>query len=700
MSVPYKKYGGVYVIVHRLRCFFQADDGQGPQKQRGVSKVDRRLSNKGGKKRLNMRLKILTYISLVMLVAGVALLAVCWLISMGHELSMEKASSRTIIDQIVENMKINEELEDEARQLFLNDRLNRLELVNALAESSPDGAVSNEEWQEAAKSRGLDVIHVIGLDGVILQSSAPACIGLDISDDPRAAEILPLLEDPERVDPVIDLQGVSLAAGEETVNLAIRSDYLGGSVIWIEASPETLTKFEDAYSIERYFGTIPTRHYRTVFAIEEATDQLLGVSANNDQALQIENRKEMLLTALQDPQIMVVNGEKQLVCVQDHEGMLIGCATTLQHMKENVNTYMRVIAACLAGLSVLIVVALFFLIDRLVLRGVENINEGLLRFVSGERDISFGRGSTRDLDELADNLDKVLAVIQLAGTRLSTIANDMGQGVAAYEYYPKLNQFFFSDHLLDIMAMTEEECKARIVEVFQQRVEKVKQNDNEMMDNVESVVTKDGRLLHIHRTISLDTLYAFVEDVSAQRDREDLLRQDLSDSEKRNYQDELTGLDNRRRLTEYVQKWRAEDPEGQGVMLMMDLDNFKTVNDTAGHAEGDALLRRFAQLLRRQFRENDIKARLGGDEFVVFLTGYLSPETVAKKGERFLQAVHRELDEYYTKYHVSVSIGVAYMDKDCVDFAALYEKADAAMYQAKRIGKDSLYIAPEHRMNG
>ncbi len=654
---------------------------------------NKRASRKGGARRkFNIRRKLLLYITAVMLVTTLLLTGVFWNTSLFHEIKLEKESQLAEVAQVLETIKNNETLNAEVRGLFVEDYLNRLRLVRSLLESNLHGNADPAKWQNIADTVDVAAIHVIGSDGVIVQSSAPASIGLDFYAHPELAEFIPLIESNSREAYYVDMEGISITTGHQQVYMGLRSDYMGGSVIQLEISMDDLYDYEDAYNIKWYVSTIPTRRYRTIFVVDGTTDELLGISENNKQTLEIDDRLETLRTALEEPQVIQVNGESQVVYVEEYNGMLIGCASTMAQLMENVKAYMVVVALCLVGLSALVGITLYFLIDWLMLRKVEEINSGLVRFVSGESDVMFGPGNTNELSELAENLNKVLGAIQVTGTRLAQVVNGMSQEVEAYEYYPELNQFFFSDHLLELMNMTEKECKDKIVEVFEKQRLRGEELGAEIVENVEYYITKDGRLLHIHRTVSYNASYAFVEDVSAQRDREDMLRQDLRHSEERSYVDELTGLSNRRRLAEYLEQWKKQNPKGRGVMLMMDLDNFKMVNDTAGHAEGDRLLRLFAQLLNHQFREGDIKARLGGDEFVVFLPLYVAPKEVERRGRRFLETVRQELREYYTKYHVSVSIGVAYMDENCPDLDTLGERADAAMYIAKRSGKDSLYI--------
>jgi len=149
--------------------------------------------------------------------------------------------------------------------------------------------------------------------------------------------------------------------------------------------------------------------------------------------------------------------------------------------------------------------------------------------------------------------------------------------------------------------------------------------------------------------------------------------------------DDLTGLSNRRGLTALAQQalsmgYRSQAP---AILLMFDLDNFKEVNDTFGHAEGDAVLRAFAGLLKRVFRSSDIVSRYGGDEFLVMLPG-THPNDLSAVLRRFhesLDALNRELARGYA---IACSIGTLHIDPaQRKPLDTLFAEADALMYAAK-----------------
>lgn len=154
--------------------------------------------------------------------------------------------------------------------------------------------------------------------------------------------------------------------------------------------------------------------------------------------------------------------------------------------------------------------------------------------------------------------------------------------------------------------------------------------------------------------------------------------------------DLLTGLTNKLATERKIKEYMAKNPNSQSMLFVLDVDNFKKINDTMGHAFGDEVLRSLGQQITAIFRASDIIGRVGGDEFMIFLKGIPDKETVrkeAKKVENFFR--HFQAGEY-VKYAATASIGVAIFPQEGGDFESLYKAADQGLYKAKKRGKNQL----------
>ncbi len=161
--------------------------------------------------------------------------------------------------------------------------------------------------------------------------------------------------------------------------------------------------------------------------------------------------------------------------------------------------------------------------------------------------------------------------------------------------------------------------------------------------------------------------------------------------------DTLTGLANRNALLQKMADAvaRAARTRGQLAVMFIDLDKFKAVNDTLGHAAGDTLLRECAQGLTSCVREVDVVARLGGDEFMVLLNDAPNAATVATVADRMLKLLTAPYRLSGHDAFTSASIGICFFPGDGKDVIALMKNADIAMYHAKELGRNNYQFFAE-----
>jgi diguanylate cyclase (GGDEF)-like protein len=159
--------------------------------------------------------------------------------------------------------------------------------------------------------------------------------------------------------------------------------------------------------------------------------------------------------------------------------------------------------------------------------------------------------------------------------------------------------------------------------------------------------------------------------------------------------DSLTGLKNRRRFEEDLRTElaRSRRQGSDGALLMLDLDNFKQVNDTLGHPMGDRVIEEIASVLRDRIRESDVLARLGGDEFAVVL-----PNCTTEKAKGVAEAIATAIRDHVPREPdvppITASIGIAMFGHDGLpSLESIVAAADTAMYAAKSAGRDAVRVA-------
>jgi diguanylate cyclase (GGDEF)-like protein/PAS domain S-box-containing protein len=206
-----------------------------------------------------------------------------------------------------------------------------------------------------------------------------------------------------------------------------------------------------------------------------------------------------------------------------------------------------------------------------------------------------------------------------------------------------------------------------------------------------------------------------VEDVSAEREADLRAQQALGELERAVAQrtaeleeakaraqhladhDALTGLPNRRLLEDRLRQALALSHRNRkaSAVMFVDLDRFKTINDSLGHAVGDALLKEVAARLVRQLREGDTICRIGGDEFVIVLPEVKRSSDVAQVAQKVIEQLSQPVIVEERELLVTCSIGIAVYPDDGRDAATLIRNADAAMYHAKELGRASYQFFTE-----
>lgn len=160
-----------------------------------------------------------------------------------------------------------------------------------------------------------------------------------------------------------------------------------------------------------------------------------------------------------------------------------------------------------------------------------------------------------------------------------------------------------------------------------------------------------------------------ITDISNLKNRTDRLEREVK-------LDNFTGLYNKKYAIERIEDVMKKNPWLRNALILLDIDHFKSFNDTYGHALGDEAIQLVADTLKLSFRKTDVVGRFGGDEFIVFVPNIPGEEWLAKKLDGLLHFEN-------SRFCCTGSVGAAVFPEDAADFNELFAKADEALYQAK-----------------
>lgn len=188
----------------------------------------------------------------------------------------------------------------------------------------------------------------------------------------------------------------------------------------------------------------------------------------------------------------------------------------------------------------------------------------------------------------------------------------------------------------------------------------------------------------IGRALELEELRRGLADKLEKKTRE------VSDIKSKSYQDVLTGLWNRAYTENAVNEMISQGKKG--ALFMLDMDNFKAVNDNYGHIAGDETLKVFAGTLKKFAGEGDILCRIGGDEFMIFVKDVTEKSELGSRAAEIISGFQKKFAALSFETECSVSIGIAQTPEDGMEFNKLYNSADKALYYVKQNGKNAYHF--------
>ncbi len=637
-----------------------------------------------------MRKKMISYISLVIIISSVVLMLIFSMIIKNHEIDSEKEMMETIVNQMSKSLETSIEMRQKTTNLFTTDYLNRSNFARYFISENKNHELTDDEWRYFLDILEVDSISIIDEKGIVTQSSNAENIGVNFYKNEGLNAFLPIIEGKANQEYVLDFNSKILKSDDFNVLFGTPIAENQKGMILMEINMSVYEQYTGVTNVATFLDTIPTKESRTLFVADDEAN-ILGITKNNEQYIHADNLPDLLKKAEDNAIKAEINGEMHLLLTKKVNDYYVGYMSNIGEIKHISQGYFIQFVLLLIILSIVITMSLYFLIHHFILKDIDMITKKAHQFTSGDSGVQFEATKTKELNQLSEELNRVLRVIQTRNERISTIASLMGEGFGAYEYYADLNQAYYSKNVPYLLGVsTDEECKEKIIEYYQNHVSDLQEKGKIEIEEIMTVAP--GRMIKIRRNILKDSSYGFLEDISVENARTKQLIQSLEEEKEKNYIDSLTGIYNRTKVKEYIDDFVSKDTNMQGVMILMDLDNFKSINDQLGHMEGDLVLKKFAEILITQFRTSDIVARLGGDEFIVFLPNFISKAGLETKIDHILSIIRQELSSYYEQYNLSVSIGIAYLGGNNKTYEDLYQSADDAMYTAKRGGKNGYFL--------
>ena len=578
----------------------------------------------------------------------------------------------------------------EKLELYKEDYLNRTYSIEFILKNNIDMR-SNEGLEKINSLMQVDSIYIVNKTGEVVLSTEKNIIGVNLLDYEECKNIWPLINDTSVNDSVIDLESDTIIDKTPKDFFAIKSSIEDYSIIQIGINRNNGSELLKQTSIAQILKGIPTLYTTTAFAIDKTTGEKLGITTNNEQTLDFSlDDKEYIIDMLinsNKSNTVKLNDKYVILKAKVVDDIILGVSIDISSIFHQIISQVFIITAII----IIILILLYFTIkgyfEKYVINDFNNINENIKKIVSGNLNVTF-KASNKENKYLMDSLNNWKNSYKNKNFRMSKLITGINDNVAIFECLYSVNTSFFSENLkplLDIDDNTWNEIQENPC-ILEEYIENLKKDAD-----INGIIYFNNKYIVVKSYSMENTFFGTILDKTDEIIRNKTLLNKLEEAKINADKDYLTELLNRNAFEREV-KSSLEKNNTNGIMLLFDLDNFKKINDTLGHPEGDLVLKLIANTLKNEFRKDDIIARLGGDEFTVFINQNIPLNILENKLNNLLANSRKNLHVYYSEYNASMSIGVSYIDDTINTYEDLYKCADTALYIAKNLGKNRYYI--------
>ena len=602
-----------------------------------------------------------------------------------------------MIEQIVityNKRKLDTEV---TKKMFEEDYLNRAYAVDFMLNNNPEINYNISTLQKIKKLMEVESIHIIDHTGEIVLSSEQKSIGLNLRNYQASDPFVELIDSNDASAYVVQLDGVSITDNEPKTYIGVKSSSDKYSVVQIGLNANVLEDLIENNSIESITTNTPTISENAVFIIDRTNGTIDGITRNNEQEVIFDHAttKEEFISILDscnEGKLVKINGSKRYLKTFSIDNKIIGAYVDASMVHRIM--FLQIVSLLIGILTIFICVIMIFryYLKRYVLKDLSSIESGIKELMAGNIDIVFEAEYDTEFRHIIAVLNDWKDSYRYKTERMTRMISSIDSHVALFECLYSINQNFFSDNMQSILDLDDDtwDTILKSPKGFEEYLKSLAFHSGE-----DVISLNNNKFISIVSFNKENEFYGMIIDKTEDIKLKNRIQQELYAAQEVAEIDPLTSLTNRAGLEKHVKELLEEEPR-RGVMIIFDLDNFKSVNDAQGHPEGDRLLKRFAQCLKSCFRKDDIVARIGGDEFVVFIHSNTPVKVISNKLENMLETVRNELRDQYGRYGVSTSIGVAYVDDSIHDYDDLYKCADVGLYIAKGLGKDRFYINEHH----
>lgn len=624
------------------------------------------------------------YLLIIMAIACTLLLGVNYFLSGVNIRAQQRKAFDTKLNQIIQTFQRNDTELEELEAATDEDYLTRAQSFAYIIQQNSQVLESEEELKKIAGLLNVDELHVSDENGIIRYSSVPRYIGLDFHSGGQMQEFLPLLDDTTGTASVIQKAQPNTAEGKTMKYVGVSRGTPGG-IIQIGVTPTRLLEAQNRNTCSYIMSRIPTDPGENFIAFNDHTGTVRGSTYDNldENKHSISVARLSLLQEATDGKIFSWDNDRYYVVSTKYNNIRLCAVIETSILYRNRLSSCLITSVYMIILGMILTFCLDRMIDRTVVQGTHRILDGLREIQKGHLETRISVRENPELSALSDGINGMVDTILHSNVRMSKILDMTGISLASFECEKDSSKVIYTDLLPELLNISLADRKKLFgnKNTFLKYMHGLQADPVPEEKEIYRIRHQNGEIRYLKICLGADDKVQFgiIMDVTEDVRNKQLIRYEHD-------HDTLTGLP----IYQYFEKTveaMLTSPEFTGCAagVMMDLDKFKSVNDTYGHDFGDRYLQYMAQKMRKIPTEHCFPSRRSGDEFCLFLYGYSSREELLKEMERFWQSLADSsipLPDGGFKVLVA-SAGIAWTEPG-ITMAHLMYNADVALYKAKK----------------
>lgn len=619
------------------------------------------------------------YVFVIMTAAVFMIFVINCLLTMHSLESQQYMTFYTKSEQMIHTLENNQMELSIMKKNLDEDYLTRARAAAYVLDRQKEVAMNVKEMQYLANLLNVDELHMIDENGIIVSASVPQYVGIDMNDHPQTRAFLAILES-EDEDAYLIQESQPNAAENKIMQYVGVARKSRKGIVQVGFEPTRQMEAQSRNTYEYIFSKFPTDVGEEFFAVDSSTGEVLGHSAGIREFTAEYCQLDQLVECTKGAYKNGDDGKSMYVFARKYGDILICAALPQSILLERLKEQVFSTLIYLLFVEAIVILLLNYLVKRKVVNGIHRIMENLSSITNGNLDIKVTVGGNREFEALSKGINAMVKSIVNISDRISAIIEISGVSLAAYEYEPEVNYVFATSGLRNLLDISDQKAEALYHDFgkFDQYMQEITAVPIEGETDIYRI--NDAKYVRIHMSKSQGKNLGVITDVST-----DVLEKKQMQYE--NTHDALTGLYKFSYFKQIAGEILMEMPAGSVcAVVMLDLDFFKSINDTFGHDAGDKYLQCFASVMQSMPLDHFLTARRSGDEFCMMIFGCSDKAEVTRLLDRFYEVLgNRRIDLSLEESRcVSASGGFACTEDAKESIEELLSHADEALYEVKR----------------